>query len=151
MMSQLGRPIMSKDLSNHTRHASDTPAVKRGSPNLAARDRHDSLKPFRTLSATPSGMSSLHDNKRTGQWRPLARTIAKSVSHLRMFGSTPGLVEPARSLPQGKTNRKAGATPRFGGARRDRTDDLKLAKLALSQLSYGPNSVTSTQTKDWLA
>jgi hypothetical protein len=26
-----------------------------------------------------------------------------------------------------------------GGARRDRTDDLKLAKLALSQLSYGPN------------
>ena len=25
-----------------------------------------------------------------------------------------------------------------GGAYRDRTDDLKLAKLALSQLSYGP-------------
>ena len=28
----------------------------------------------------------------------------------------------------------------FGGADRDRTGDLKLAKLALSQLSYGPNS-----------
>jgi hypothetical protein len=27
---------------------------------------------------------------------------------------------------------------RNGGANRDRTDDLKLAKLALSQLSYGP-------------
>ena len=27
---------------------------------------------------------------------------------------------------------------RLGGARRDRTDDLKLAKLALSQLSYCP-------------
>src|SRR6476659_9088670 len=27
---------------------------------------------------------------------------------------------------------------RGGGASRDRTDDLKLAKLALSQLSYGP-------------
>ena len=26
-----------------------------------------------------------------------------------------------------------------GGAYRDRTDDLKLAKLALSQLSYGPD------------
>ena len=26
----------------------------------------------------------------------------------------------------------------LGGADRDRTDDLKLAKLALSQLSYGP-------------
>ena len=33
------------------------------------------------------------------------------------------------------------STPTFqgnGGAGRDRTDDLKLAKLALSQLSYGP-------------
>ena len=29
-------------------------------------------------------------------------------------------------------------TERIGGARRDRTDDLKLAKLPLSQLSYGP-------------
>ena len=28
--------------------------------------------------------------------------------------------------------------PEIGGADRDRTDDLKLAKLALSQLSYGP-------------
>lgn len=28
--------------------------------------------------------------------------------------------------------------PELGGARRDRTDDLKLAKLPLSQLSYGP-------------
>ena len=29
-----------------------------------------------------------------------------------------------------------------GGARRDRTDDLMLAKHALSQLSYGPNELT---------
>ena len=28
--------------------------------------------------------------------------------------------------------------PNVGGADRDRTDDLKLAKLPLSQLSYGP-------------
>src|SRR3712207_2293647 len=28
---------------------------------------------------------------------------------------------------------------KHGGASRDRTDDLKLAKLALSQLSYGPH------------
>ena len=28
--------------------------------------------------------------------------------------------------------------PEYGGAGRDRTDDLKLAKLPLSQLSYGP-------------
>ena len=30
-----------------------------------------------------------------------------------------------------------------GGARRDRTDDLLLAKQALSQLSYGPSQVTA--------
>ena len=30
-----------------------------------------------------------------------------------------------------------------GGASRDRTDDLKLAKLALSQLSYGPAPIVS--------
>jgi hypothetical protein len=28
---------------------------------------------------------------------------------------------------------------KIGGADRDRTDDLKLAKLPLSQLSYGPD------------
>ena len=36
------------------------------------------------------------------------------------------------------TARAAENSGGFGGARRDRTDDLKLAKLALSQLSYGP-------------
>ena len=34
--------------------------------------------------------------------------------------------------------RAAPMTARIGGARRDRTDDLLLAKQALSQLSYGP-------------
>src|SRR5437588_162340 len=32
------------------------------------------------------------------------------------------------------------ARAKAGGADRDRTDDLKLAKLALSQLSYGPRN-----------
>ena len=36
-----------------------------------------------------------------------------------------------------------------GGARRDRTDDLMLAKHALSQLSYGPKPVC--YAKDWWA
>jgi hypothetical protein len=34
-----------------------------------------------------------------------------------------------------------GFAAKVGGADRDRTDDLKLAKLALSQLSYGPSSI----------
>src|SRR4051812_10658681 len=51
------------------------------------------------------------------------------------------------STPQGETTTphatrsqpRTSKTPKKnGGARRDRTDDLKLAKLPLSQLSYGP-------------
>ncbi len=55
------------------------------------------------------------------------------------------LVEPdGPRLPAAQrrqTNQKPipdGRTSRAGGARRDRTDDLLLAKQALSQLSYGP-------------
>jgi hypothetical protein len=33
-------------------------------------------------------------------------------------------------------------SPSVGGARRDRTDDILLAKQALSQLSYGPITET---------
>ena len=36
----------------------------------------------------------------------------------------------------------------FGGARRDRTDDLLLAKQALSQLSYGPFAKDGLQTME---
>ena len=38
-----------------------------------------------------------------------------------------------------------------GGARRDRTDDLLLAKQALSQLSYGPASHGTQQKREWWA
>jgi hypothetical protein len=37
-----------------------------------------------------------------------------------------------------RTSRRSRAPRERGGARRDRTDDLLLAKQALSQLSYGP-------------
>jgi hypothetical protein len=37
-----------------------------------------------------------------------------------------------------------------GGARRDRTDDLLLAKQALSQLSYGPDHVIPRETNSRL-
>ena len=44
-------------------------------------------------------------------------------------------------------NRSGGAA-KVGGARRDRTDDLLLAKQALSQLSYGPDCGCGSITKD---
>ncbi len=46
------------------------------------------------------------------------------------------LHEPRRALRSPARPRHP--TPKRGGARRDRTDDLMLAKHALSQLSYGP-------------
>jgi hypothetical protein len=42
-----------------------------------------------------------------------------------------------RPLPR-RTADLVSSSLEIGGASRDRTDDLKLAKLALSQLSYGP-------------
>jgi hypothetical protein len=53
----------------------------------------------------------------------------------------PSLFELRRAAFADKSRRLASrsrAAAKAGGARRDRTDDLKLAKLALSQLSYGP-------------
>jgi hypothetical protein len=38
-----------------------------------------------------------------------------------------------------------------GGARRDRTDDLLLAKQALSQLSYGPAVTAPSKSGNWWA
>jgi hypothetical protein len=43
-----------------------------------------------------------------------------------------------RPHPRPEPRRSGLHTWKVGGASRDRTDDLKLAKLALSQLSYGP-------------
>jgi hypothetical protein len=37
------------------------------------------------------------------------------------------------------------------GAGRDRTDDIQLAKLALSQLSYSPGNLVTAKRGDWLA
>ncbi len=48
-----------------------------------------------------------------------------------------------RTLPQ-RERREA------GGARRDRTDDLLLAKQALSQLSYGPGPNVRCQSTEAL-
>ena len=50
-----------------------------------------------------------------------------------------------------KTKAKHQVAAPSGGARRDRTDDLLLAKQALSQLSYGPSPVEYWCQDCWLA
>ena len=54
--------------------------------------------------------------------------------------------ESRSSLPTAETFTLRAWMQKAGGASRDRTDDLKLAKLALSQLSYGPGPLL-TATK----
>src|SRR5690349_4148709 len=81
-------------------------------------------------------------------------------------------LHPIHNVKQPKNNRQDQTIPidhsrflsfsrgqRTGGAERDRTDDLLLAKQALSQLSYGPNplgpsslkAVPSPRSRTWWA
>jgi hypothetical protein len=55
-------------------------------------------------------------------------TMCRSTTKHGVFGT--GTFQPIAACAMGN---------KIGGASRDRTDDLKLAKLPLSQLSYGPN------------
>ena len=63
---------------------------------------------------------------------------------LRSFDGQPSRFEEWRA------NRSCGAA-KVGGARRDRTDDLLLAKQALSQLSYGPATHGTQRSGKWWA
>jgi hypothetical protein len=69
--------------------------------------------------------SPLHDVRQHAHAPPYRRNNAKFL-----FASFEAYFRTSRSHTQ--------HTHRLGGARRDRTDDLMLAKHALSQLSYGP-------------
>ncbi len=91
-------------------------------PGLLMLAEHTRAKPrrsrrsrFSRLSSPPWHAHPLHDANRPAP-RPF-RSRAKSLSDV-----------------SGRKRRQRAA----GGARRDRTDDLMLAKHALSQLSYGP-------------
>ena len=64
----------------------------------------------------------------------------RSCSLFTMCKITSGAWRSARELFDGHSRRNR-ATSQAGGARRDRTDDLMLAKHALSQLSYSPKAV----------
>ena len=64
---------------------------------------------------------------------PSLLTSSPIAGPISVYPSVSALRASPDSLRQAKT----------GGAERDRTDDLKLAKLALSQLSYSPNQTRS--------
>ena len=80
------------------------------------------MRAARTDASGAPGLSPLHDVKIT----------ASRIDRGGMSFSLIGLHVVTSAACRAKSVAR-------GGARRDRTDDLKLAKLALSQLSYGPD------------
>ena len=101
-----------------------------GTPPYACRTR----PPGFTALAAPTATFPLHDVLRTlhatrDPGSEILKARATAANRYPDNGSTPF------QRPSPLTQRRV---PKTGGARRDRTDDLMLAKQPLSQLSYGP-------------
>ena len=111
-------------------HCSERPEVNQNKPEF----QPDACAPARTPPRPPCGGTL--SGTQTSTFAP--RLIPSSrcqVNRHRVIGPRAGscCFFEHRCRP-----RRSDCTRDAGGARRDRTDDLKLAKLALSQLSYGP-------------
>jgi hypothetical protein len=106
-------------------------------------------EPFRARTAgmtqTASGVRELPSACADGRLGPISSSRCQTTRNIRMMRTV------AKLISSGRTSTVAHSTAcanrpdnnewhshRCGGARRDRTDDLMLAKHALSQLSYGP-------------
>ena len=89
-----------------------------------------------------SDRSPLYDVRYHARHYPSGQCVRSDVSRTIYLGSIAGpssLFELRRgSLRFHRLASRSFAEAKAGGARRDRTDDLMLAKHALSQLSYGP-------------
>ena len=91
-----------------------------------------------------SDRSPLYDVRYHARRCPSGQRVRSDVSRTIYFGSVTGPSSLFRattwqpSLRSGSPSRSWHQPAKAGGARRDRTDDLMLAKHALSQLSYGP-------------
>ena len=109
-------------------------------------------RPARPLKEVPDN-SSLHDvsEQAPRPWRARCNWIIRQAFLASFSVAEPreaagrSVVEPTRMRAGARApstckpkNRLASPERSDGGARRDRTDDLLLAKQALSQLSYGP-------------
>ena len=84
-------------------------------------------------------------------------TLPASTARLpcRKQKSRRGMPLPATKTPMPRIHRAPGALvhpppPKTGGAGRDRTDDLRLAKPMLSRLSYSPKQSLNSQRTWWL-
>jgi hypothetical protein len=125
------------------------PPLGSGSSSLRRRriDRKTSL-----LQTHPRTLRSRDDHS----WLlALNRTLSSTKSDrmhflFTMTDSTRFRPRRKRETFEGRSKLSAGDQP-SGGARRDRTDDLMLAKHALSQLSYGPEPGKRQRKTKWWA
>jgi hypothetical protein len=97
-------------------------------------DRKTSL-----LQTHPRALRSRRAHMLAARLRPNSRSIRSDRMHFLFTMSDNAHSIGDRMRNSSRTPSRAGRGDRPpGGARRDRTDDLMLAKHALSQLSYGP-------------
>ena len=96
---------------------------------------------FPRVSGQTDSDVSLHDVQRSGHGR-LAASNATKLALIQHTDISKWVIQACRA--------EAASAAKAGGARRDRTDDILLAKQALSQLSYGPIR-DATNRKEWWA
>ena len=105
------------------------PGTERSS--LPTAGMHDLVQIFQNRSSK----ASLHQTRDHPDMFPLHDVLEPAGACVQAFGRHHSL---ERNL-FGRSRRIGDRPQLLGGARRDRTDDLMLAKHALSQLSYGPS------------
>ena len=128
-----GEPL-STQLDKDCSYAARTPSPGRASPSDREKPmplRHRFLEPIHNVKEGANPRSAAE----------AAKIWSSSLENVCRGRSPPSLFELRRAAfavqAWGLASRSRAAA-KAGGASRDRTDDLKLAKLALSQLSYGP-------------
>ena len=99
---------------------------------------------FRSTRTLPSTSRAILERS-ISRTKTLARVLPRVDAQIQVFndrgGFRLGADAPSRSLSARGLSFRVGDPrigPHLGGADRDRTDDLRLAKPALSQLSYSP-------------
>ena len=130
-MAPTEKTSVSRDLSERV---AVTTLTTRGCPHVAAWNAN-----ARPMSNKPS----LHDVRRSMAGRPEGRRQTLLIRR-----TDAGAWHEAFRVPHprsGTVARRRRDRQDAGGARRDRTDDLMLAKHALSQLSYGPVTRTTVR------
>ena len=121
-VSDLGRSDGQTQIYKKDLYVLDLPAAERSSSCVPRQSAIQGTVPFGSIPSMP-GLRAMQAN-------PFIHDVNQQDASSLQSGET-GLGGLNGQMPEYNTVRN-------GGARRDRTDDLKLAKLPLSQLSYGP-------------